>query len=149
MVIISKWQARIISKIIFALLVVVAWTVGRWSLESFRNSGTSRRILLDDIPNKYTGHYERVECPIPQLKLRGQQFREPSFDASIYSPRIANLPTCLPSTPLFVAFTSMEYLLHQAVLSFIAEGWPPSQIVVLLAQLSSPCCDHKESWISQ
>lgn len=46
-------------------------------------------------------------------------------------PTRKRIPYCRPSTPLFIAFGSNQYMLQQTVLSSVAAGWAPSQIIVV------------------
>ena len=74
-----------------------------------------------------------TQCPPPPVHLAGPFFHP----AQSIDPRFLTIaedkkaPLCRPPTPLFVTFASSCCLLEQAVLSYIAEGWPASQIIVV------------------
>ncbi|KAJ9609558.1 hypothetical protein H2200_005885 [Cladophialophora chaetospira] len=76
------------------------------------------------------------ECTPDRLSLRGDDLFHPA-EADL-TPRIKALlpPTnitseCHPLTPLLIPFESNTRLLQQTLLSYIAEGWPPGQIIVI------------------
>jgi hypothetical protein len=72
------------------------------------------------------------KCPPEPLNIPGLFFYPALSIASRFEiNRRKATPPCRPPTPLFIAFASKFCLLQQALLSYIAEGWPPSQIVVV------------------
>ena len=85
---------------------------------------------LDDIPDTDHGLIRFDECPPPPINLPDILFHEPTSRSNLHLPSTDYLPRCRPRTPLFIAFASQQCLLYQVVVSFIAEGWPASQIVI-------------------
>ncbi|KEF50826.1 uncharacterized protein A1O9_13125 [Exophiala aquamarina CBS 119918] len=111
------------------LLVVILWMLDRG------------RQVVPTVPpvNNATGtlalatvnHQATVPACLAPLHLPGPFF---------YPGRAFDTPTgvedpdraaCRPATPLFIPFASNACLLVQTVVSFISEGWPPSQIIVV------------------
>ncbi len=74
-----------------------------------------------------------TQCPPSPASLAGPSFHPalPTRALSIVVKPENRPPLCRPPTPLFVTFASNACLLKQTVLSYLAEGWPPSQIVVV------------------
>jgi len=85
-------------------------------------------VLIDhDKPNSI------ANCTPSAPYLPGPFFH-PARDtdtAEVHTLAQKHAPTCRPQTPLFIPFASNACLLQQTVLSYIAEGWPASQIIVL------------------
>lgn len=73
----------------------------------------------------------RSECSPPAVWLPGPFFYAAKSSGAITVPEQNLAPLCRPKTPLFISYGSGWCLLLQALLSYIGEGWPPSQIVVV------------------
>lgn len=88
-----------------------------------------RNSVLPDHPSRVNW----TECPPISIQLPGPFFHSGESTASRYLAIAEDkkAPLCRPPTPLFVTFASNACLLEQTVLSYIAEGWPPTQIVVV------------------
>lgn len=87
-------------------------------------------------PFQLAGNIEKVvvhtDCWLKQLSISSLPFhRAIVTDATIQAPADRQTSGCRPRTPLFIGFSENEPLLAQAVLSYIACGWPGSDIVVV------------------
>lgn len=72
------------------------------------------------------------QCPPAPISIRDPLFH--AAETATPHLRISEenaAPLCRPATPLLIPFTSNFCLLQQTILSYIAEGWPSSQIIVI------------------
>ncbi|KAJ9657847.1 hypothetical protein H2198_004043 [Neophaeococcomyces mojaviensis] len=112
------------------LICLALWFI----LSSTSPDDDSITSLLSDFPekNNLRAWKSQLQCPPPPLRWDEKGFYP--ADSNVKTLEIAPgkiAPLCRPSTPLFIAFGSKCCLLEQTIASYIAEGWPCSQIVVV------------------
>ena len=88
-------------------------------------------ITIENVPLSAQEQEQTERCSPPPLDVSGPHFHAPSSNRTYEVESAEYLPDCRPGTPLLIAFTSMQCMLDQTILSYLAEGWPSSQILVL------------------
>ncbi|KAF3918831.1 hypothetical protein ABW20_dc0101050 [Dactylellina cionopaga] len=93
-------------------------------------------IIQDHIPDGWKSTLSAPDHPPEPEDSYNQPFQEEIFPLA----SAGQIPKVNPknivsdntlATPLFIGFTRNWYLLEQAVVSYIASGWPPNQIIVI------------------
>jgi len=125
-------------RLVLCLMSAVAVLAGTFSaltilqFETLRNTDSLKIAAASLEIEDYFKFQPTIQCPPPRVSLPGPFFylgRAPH--GFLNQSREIPPPRCRPSTPLFIPFTSQFCLLKQTVLSYIAEGWPASQIIVV------------------
>jgi hypothetical protein len=74
----------------------------------------------------------QTECSLNPLSISNLPFKQAIVsEATLQAPAERQVSGCRPRTPLFIGFSENEPLLAQAVLSYIACGWPGSDIIIV------------------
>lgn len=116
--------------IIFAALLTTGYLYpGRRSREPLKTTG------IQDRPLSHTS----ISVPFYLLGLKEDATKlwfPPDARQSNFSPAVAAYNVPPPAlarlrTPLFIAFTRNNAMLNQAVLSYIAAGWPREDIIII------------------
>jgi hypothetical protein len=74
----------------------------------------------------------QTECLLSPLAISNLPYKQATItEATLRAPAIRLISGCRPRTPLFIGFSENEPLLEQAVLSYIACGWPSIDIIIV------------------